>query len=61
MKPTKETIYIAIGYVLFLLLFFFIGIPGGKSFWTYAGGFLVVTAFYAFGVWFVKKIIAHQK
>jgi 4-amino-4-deoxy-L-arabinose transferase-like glycosyltransferase len=50
----KEKIVVGIAYALFLILFYFIGIPGHKGFLDYALGFLAVTAFFALGVWFVK-------
>jgi hypothetical protein len=53
----KEKIAVAVGYVLFMILFYFIGIPGHRSFLGYAVPFLVVSAFYAFGVYFVKKFL----
>ncbi len=51
----KEKRTIGILYAVFLILFYFIGIPGHKGFLDYALGFVAVSAFYAAGVWFVKK------
>jgi hypothetical protein len=51
----KETIFIIAGYVLFLLLFFFIGIPK-TSLLNGIVGFLLVSAVYALIVKVVKKI-----
>lgn len=51
----KEKRTIGILYAVFLILFYFIGIPAHKSFWTYVIGFLAVTAVYAIFVWFSKK------
>jgi hypothetical protein len=55
----KETLFIAGGYVLFMLVFFFIGVTKA-SFKT----FLVVgvlTGFYALGVHWAKKILEGSK
>jgi len=54
-KPTKEQLYIAIGYVLFMIVFYFIGITGAR-FAAFAA-IVLLTCFYATAVWFVKKII----
>jgi len=51
---SKEKKIVGIGYAVFLLLFYFIGIPRAK-FGTYVLGFIVVSAFYAALVYFVKK------
>ena len=40
--------------VVFLILFYFIGIPGGKGILTYVIGFIVVELFYLVAVYFVK-------
>jgi len=59
LKLTKRQALIAAGYVVFLLLFFFIGIPKAPL-KTYALGFLVVSAFYAVVVWFLLRFIARK-
>jgi hypothetical protein len=53
----KEKRIIGILYAVYLILFYLIGIPGHKGFWSYVGGFLLLTALYAGGVWFVKKYL----
>jgi hypothetical protein len=53
----KEKKTIGILYAVYLILFYLIGIPGHKGFWSYVGGFLLLTALYAGGVWFVKKFL----
>lgn len=55
MKPTKEQLYIALGYVLFMLVFFFIGITGAQ-FDSFIA-IVLLSLVYAGGVWFVKKIL----
>lgn len=55
LKPTKEQLFIALGYVLFMIVFYFIGITGAQ-FASFAA-IVLLTAFYAAMVWFVKKII----
>ena len=56
-KPTKKQLVIGAVYLLFLVAFYFINIPGHRSFGTYALGFLVVSALYALLVWFVLKFL----
>ena len=48
-----EKIIVGIAYVIFMLLFFFIGIPKA-GFLTYVIGFLVLTGIFAAVVWVVK-------
>lgn len=50
----REACWIAIGYILFMLVFFFIGIT--KAQFDTIVALVLLTGFYAVGVWFVKKI-----
>lgn len=56
MKISKEQLYIIIGYVLFMLLFFFIGVTRQQFDAFVAIGLL--TGIYAYGVHIAKKILA---
>ena len=59
LKVSKETLYIAGGYVLFMLVFFFIGVTKA-SFRTFLV-LSVLTGFYALGVKWGKKILEDSK
>ena len=50
----REACYIAIGYILFMLVFYFIGITRARfdAFVAIA----LLTGFYALVVWFIRKI-----
>lgn len=50
----NEKLIAAIGYVVFMVLFFFLGIPK-VSFVTFIVGFVVLTGLYALLVYFFKK------
>ena len=54
-KPTKEQLYIMFGYVLFMIVFYFIGITGAQ-FASFVA-IVLLTGFYAAMVWFAKKIL----
>jgi hypothetical protein len=54
MKLTREQIIIAIGYAVFMILFYFIGITGARALEFLA--IVILTGFYALGVYWVKKI-----
>lgn len=56
MKISKEQLYIIIGYVLFLLVFYFIGVTKQQFDAFVAIGLL--TGIYAYGVHIAKKILA---
>lgn len=51
-KSGKITLAVING--IFLLLFFFIGIPGGKGILTYVIGFIVLELFFIVLAFFVK-------
>lgn len=55
-KPTKRQALIAVGYVVFMAVFLFIGMPK-YPFKTVAALFLVVSAVYAAAVWFILKFL----
>jgi len=55
MKIIKENLYIALGYVLFMLLFFFIGVTGAQ-FQAFVA-IVLLTGFYAVIVIFIRKIL----
>lgn len=56
MKPTKEQLYVALGYLVFMGLFYFWGITGAQ-FDSFIA-IVLLSLVYAGGVWFVKKIIS---
>lgn len=57
----KEKKIVGIAYAVFMILFYFIGIPAHKGFLTYVVGFLVVSAVFAGFVWFVKKFFVDPR
>jgi len=56
MKLTKENYVVAIGYVLFMALFYFVGATKARV--TDFIAISLLAGFYVAGVWFVKKILA---
>lgn len=60
MKLTKKKLWIGGGYVVFMLLFFFIGIPKNKILDGFLGA-VVMTAAYALIAWFINGIYEGSK
>ena len=57
----KGKIVLGIANAVFLMLFYFIGIPGHKSIFTYVIGFLVIEAVFIALAYFVKTKIIDER
>lgn len=55
LKPTKKQIVIGVGYVVFMLLFFFLGIPKISILDGFIGA-VIVSAVYALIVYVILKM-----
>ena len=59
-KSTKKTLYVAVGYVLFMLFVFFLGMPKVSLGAGLVAG-VGVTAFYALVVFAITKLLKKKR
>jgi hypothetical protein len=56
----EKKVAVIVGYIVFMILFYFIGIPR-QSFGAFIVSFLIVTLAYLVFVFFFKKILFDKK